>query len=122
MSDDTNKRIEELEQRLDAIAPKPERSREEILADLDRDERAILARQHWAKLVSDANHADYLRLRDELWADFYRLEEKRRIAGQDLDKKRQASEQRHQLATQKILDDNAAAMQRIFAGVNNASP
>jgi hypothetical protein len=115
MSDDTNKRIEELEQRLDAIAPKPERSREEILADLDREESAILARQHWAKLVSDANHADYLKLRDELWGDFNRLEEKRRIAEQE-------SMQRYRAATQKIMDDNAAAMQRIFAGVNNASP
>jgi hypothetical protein len=80
MSDDTNKRIEELEQRLDAIAPKPERSREEILADLDRDERAILARQHWAKLVSDANWADVERFKAENRAAFERANERVRAA------------------------------------------
>jgi hypothetical protein len=80
MMDDTAKRLADLEGRLDAIAPKPERSREEILADLDRQERAILARQHWAKLVSEANWADVERFKAENRAAFDRANERVRAA------------------------------------------
>jgi hypothetical protein len=73
---DTAMRLADLESRLNAIAPKPERSREEILADLDRDERAILARQHYAKLFSEANWRDAERLRAEMWADFHAANER----------------------------------------------